>query len=115
MEFFTLLFDVTCTLFYGSSTRHSLPLHLLHKKVSLAQWNVESYPAMLSLQARSQDFSWGGGGAYLKNRDQIINIRTIHYASSADIQRRVSNFNSNYSGQPLMVQENLASAEGARR
>ena len=32
-------------------------------------------------QARSQDFSWGGGGgrggAYLKNRDQIIN--TIIY------------------------------------
>ena len=37
---------------------------------------------------------WGGGGgegAYLKNRDQIINVRTIRYASSADTQRRVSN------------------------
>ena len=33
----------------------------------------------------------GGGGAYLKNRDQIINARTIRYASSADTQRRVSN------------------------
>ena len=32
-----------------------------------------------------------GGGAYLKNWDQIINVRTIRYASSADTQRRVSN------------------------
>ena len=48
------------------------------------------------LQACSQDFSrgWGEGwvGAHLENRDQIINVRTIRYASSAaDIQRRVSN------------------------
>ena len=25
-------------------------------------------------QARSQDFLWGGGGAYLKNRNQIMNV-----------------------------------------
>ena len=28
----------------------------------------------VNIQARSQDFSWGGGGAYVKNRDQIINF-----------------------------------------
>ena len=38
-------------------------------------------------QARSQDFS--RVGAYLKNRVQIINVRTIRYASSADTQRSV--------------------------
>ena len=26
----------------------------------------------------------GGGGAYLNNRDQVINIGMIHYASSED-------------------------------
>ena len=31
------------------------------------------------------------GGAYLKNRDQIINVRTIGHASCADTQRRVFN------------------------
>ena len=40
--------------------------------------DVKEAMESLLLQARSQDFSWGGGGggggAYLKNRDQIINV-----------------------------------------
>ena len=36
-------------------------------------------------QARSQDFScvcvWGGGGAYLKNRDQITNVGMIRHVN----------------------------------
>ena len=38
------------------------------------------------MQACSQDFSSGGGGgeAYLKKRDQIINVWTICYATSED-------------------------------
>ena len=43
-------------------------------------------------QARSQDFSWGG--AYLNNRDQIINFGMIRYASSEDTEGRVSNLQS---------------------
>ena len=43
---------------------------------------------VLSMQARSQDFSWGGGGggggAYLNNWDQIINIGMIRYSRSED-------------------------------
>ena len=36
-------------------------------------------------------FRGWGGGAHLKNRDQIINVGTIRYASYADKQRIVSN------------------------
>ena len=43
----------------------------------------------LTYQARSQDFSWGG--AYLKNRDQKINVWIIRYVTSVDTRRRVSN------------------------
>ena len=32
-----------------------------------------------------------GGGAYLKNRDQIMNVLKIRYASSEDTLRRLSN------------------------
>ena len=39
---------------------------------------------MVWCQARSQDFSWGGGGEYPKNPDQIINIGTISHASAED-------------------------------
>ena len=36
---------------------------------------VEKTSTEIVLQARSQDFLWGGGGgAYLKNRDQIMNV-----------------------------------------
>ena len=35
---------------------------------------LESKDVLVLKQARSQDFSWGGGGAYVKNRDQIINF-----------------------------------------
>ena len=31
----------------------------------------------MSIQACSQDFSWGGGDAYLKNQDQTFNIGMI--------------------------------------
>ena len=42
--------------------------------------------------ARSQDFSrGGGGGAYLKNRDQIINVWIIRYATSEDTRDKTSN------------------------
>ena len=34
----------------------------------------------IGLQARSQDFLWGG--AYLNNRDQIINVWIIRHGSS---------------------------------
>ena len=36
------------------------------------------------VQARSQDFLWGGGGggAYLKNRNQIINVWIICHGTS---------------------------------
>ena len=41
-------------------------------------------------QARSQDFLWGG--AYLKNRDQIMNVlNDMLHASSEDKLRRLSN------------------------
>ena len=33
-------------------------------------------------QARSQDFFMGEGGAYLKNRDQIINVWIIRHGTS---------------------------------
>ena len=36
----------------------------------------------MSEQARSQDFLWGG--AYLKNREQIINVGLIGHASRED-------------------------------
>ena len=39
-------------------------------------------------QARSQDFFYGGGGgAYLKNRDQIINVWIIRHGNS-EVTRR---------------------------
>ena len=40
-----------------------------------------------TVQARSQDLSWGGGGggcAYLKSRSQKINVLIIRYATSED-------------------------------
>ena len=40
---------------------------------------------MGTTQARSQDFSRGGGaGAHLKNRDQIINVGMAGRASAED-------------------------------
>ena len=45
------------------------------------------------LQARSQDFSLGGGGggsAYLKKGNQIFNVGLIRYASSEDAQGSAS-------------------------
>ena len=33
---------------------------------------------------------WGGGGAYLKKRNQIVNVGLIRYASSEDAQGSVS-------------------------
>ena len=51
-------------------------------------------------QARSQDFSWGrgGGGAYVRNRDQIINVWMVRYANSEEKQGRVSNLRSKSNG-----------------
>ena len=60
----------------------------------------------------------GGGGAYLKNRDQIVNVRAIRYASSANTQRRVSNLQTikfKLFGTTFNDTGKLASAEGARR
>ena len=52
-------------------------------------------------------FSWGrGGGAYLKNRDQIINVWIIHYATSEDSRGRMSN--------RLIINEKLLRAPKAR-
>ena len=55
---------------------------------SLAQLvrSLTANQEVLGSQARSQDFSWGGGGggAYVKNRDQRIHFWTIHYGCSED-------------------------------
>ena len=58
---------------------------------------------LISLQACSQDFSWRGGGAYLNNQDQIINIWMIRYANSEDTQDRVSNLRSKWNGGRLLM------------
>ena len=63
---------------------------------ALLQCIIEYSP----MQARSQDFSWGGwgvggwGGANIKKRDQIINVLILRYATSEDTRGGVSSLRS---------------------
>ena len=66
------------------------------------------------MQARSQDFSrGGGGGAYINNRDQIINVVMIRYASSEDRAECPAYGVSEMETTFKRVWESVASAEGA--
>ena len=50
------------------------------------------------MQARSQDFSWGkggGGGRTSITGTKYFNVGMIRYASSEDIQGRVTNLRTN--------------------
>ena len=35
----------------------------------------------------ARNFYWGGGGAYFKNRDQIINVGTLSHARAEALRR----------------------------
>ena len=47
-------------------------------------------------------FSWEGGGEYLKKGDQIFNVVMIRYESSEETQGRVSNLRTNWNGDKFL-------------